>query len=173
MILPHRRVAHLNMPQIRPYQHSDRDQLFELARENYATLASAGEPVEAAQTRAYFYHIVSIPEKGNGQLLVAEDNGRLLGFVCLFGPIAANEQDEGGEPYAFMSDLFVHEANRRQGIGGLLVARVEELARDMGIGKLALRVAADNANARRFYARQRYDEKFVVMSKALRRKSPA
>jgi GNAT superfamily N-acetyltransferase len=161
------------MPQIRQYQNSDRDQMFELAQENYAALTPASKPVDVTQARTYFEHIINIPNSGSGQLLVAEDGGQLLGFVCLLGPLAATEHEEDGEPYAFMSDLFVRESHRCQGIGGSLVSRVEDLACDMGIGKLALRVAADDPIARRFYSRHHYDEKFVVMSKDIRRTRPA
>jgi GNAT superfamily N-acetyltransferase len=161
------------MLQIRQYQSSDRDQLFELAQENFAALTSTAKPLDAAQVRTYFDHIINIPNSGSGQLLVAEDGGQLFGFVCLLGPLAANEQEEDSEPYAFMSDLFVHKSRRRQGIGGALVSRAEELARDMGIGKLALRVAADEPIARRFYKRHHYEEKFVVLSKDVRRRHPA
>lgn len=159
------------MTQVRDYCDNDRERLFELARENYTGIVRSETPVDSGPVTAYFEHIVSIPGSGKGRLLVAEEDGQLLGFVCLLGPVAP-EQDTAGEPYAFMSDLYVREAARRHGVGKMLVERVEDLARDMGVGQLALRVAADNTGARRFYTRYHYDEKFIVMARDIKRKSP-
>jgi len=160
-------------PTVRQYQEDDRDQLYELAQKNYTEFVLVGKRADAAHERTYFEHIVNIQNSGNGRLLVAEDKGRLLGFVCLLGPIVSTESEDDGEPYAFMSDLYVDESVRCSGVGSALAASVEDLAGSMGIGKLALRVAANNDTARRFYERHHYEEKFVVMSKEIRRKPPA
>jgi ribosomal protein S18 acetylase RimI-like enzyme len=160
-------------PTIRQYQEGDRDQLYELVRNNFSEFISVGGRADTAHERAYFEHIVNIQNSGKGRVLVAADKARLLGFVCLLGPIVPTEQDDDSEPYAFMSDLYVHQSARCRGVGSSLVVGAEHLAGGMGIGKLALRVAANNDTARRFYDRHHYQEKFVVLSKEIRRIPPA
>jgi ribosomal protein S18 acetylase RimI-like enzyme len=163
------------MTRIRLYRDGDRGQLRELAVLNYRTLFPSTDSREsAAALNHYVDHILSLSEKGTGQILVAEEAGRLVGFVCLQGPVLAGTLDNSGhESHGFMSDLFVAEDCRQRGIGALLLERVETLAEGQRIGKLVLRVAAGNEMARRFYHRRHYREEFLVMSKPLVRRTPA
>jgi len=52
-------------------------------------------------------------------------------------------------------------------VGSLLTQMIEERARIMGADYMALRVAADSTGSRGFYAKNQYQEKFIVMSKGL------
>ena len=64
-------------------------------------------------------------------LVIAEDNGRALGFGVLKfkGTLAPK-----------LSDLFVHEEYRGHGVGSALIKFREELAREEGVSKIFVSV---------------------------------
>jgi GNAT superfamily N-acetyltransferase len=156
---------------IREYRVEDKQCLHSLAMQNHATLTSEGQAVESSTDDAevYFEHILQIQGGGKGFVFVAEENDSLLGFVCLLAPVNPVEGGSDEASYGFMSDLFVVPDRRKQGIATLLNAQVEKQMRVLGITQLALRVAAKNAAAREFYRREDYSERFIVMSKQIRR----
>jgi ribosomal protein S18 acetylase RimI-like enzyme len=157
------------MTTVRLYEAQDEQQLHDIAVQNYieqfqdARLTDLGDPA----LQAYLAYIVQIQESGKSTILVAERENRLIGFVCLQAPENTTAENGGESAYAFMSDLFVIPECRHQGVGSLLTRDLEARARVMGATSVALRVAADNEGSRRFYTKERYQEKFVVMSKEL------
>jgi ribosomal protein S18 acetylase RimI-like enzyme len=83
-------------------------------------------------------------ERDPGPLLVAEDDGRVVGFALL-GP--AQDPDDGGQLYA----INVDPDHWGMGAGrALLAAAQAELAR-LGYAEAVLWVLPGNARARRFY----------------------
>ena len=157
---------------VRPYAQRDEARLRTIALQNFIEQVQEGQAADAEDPAAqsYLAHIIRIAEGDRGVLLVAEQGQQLIGFVCLTAPAGTaegQEGQEGQEAYAFMSDLFVVPASRNQGVGSLLIREVEQCAREMGAGHIALRVAAGNTASRHFYGNKRYLEKFVVMSKAI------
>jgi ribosomal protein S18 acetylase RimI-like enzyme len=61
-------------------------------------------------------------------------------------------------PLINIHDLAVVPAYRGQGVGRLLLERVESKGRDLGCCKLTLEVRADNHRAQRLYARAGFDD---------------
>jgi len=157
------------MTTVRPYQPQDEPQLRDIAVQSYAAQFQGSKPSspDDPALQAYLAHIIQIQEGGKGIILLAEQEDRLIGFVCLLKPDhnAAEEGDESA--YVFMSDLFVIPECRHQGVGSQLTGELEEQARAMGATNIVLRVAAENGDARRFYLHEQYQEKFLVMSKML------
>jgi GNAT superfamily N-acetyltransferase len=82
-----------------------------------------------------------------GTALVAEERGRVVGFVG-FGPSRSfDDPPSVGEIYA----LYLHPENQRRGIGRrLLEAALDVMARD-GFQDATLWVLDSNSGARRFY----------------------
>ena len=97
--------------------------------------------------------------------VVAERGGRLVGFAalrlvpCLFYP----------EPHAEMTELYVEDACRRQGIGRELVKFVECLAVEMGAQELWLMTGMDNHDAQEFYRSLGYGHQDLALSKEFER----
>lgn len=152
---------------VRCYESNDAQSLRDLAVQNYAE--QYGD-VDAADRdgparQAYVSHILQFQESGKGVVLVAVQDDSLTGFVCLLKPEIATADKDSGSVYAYMSDLYVVPEHRKKGTGSLLIRECESRACKMGATRIALRVAADNEDVRRFYARAEYQEKFVVMSK--------
>ena len=81
-----------------------------------------------------------------GVALIAEDDGRAVGFVfCVLG--------ERGRKTAHVTDIYVRPEARSQGIGRELLAALIEPAGEAGLAHLSLEVLVDNTEARRLYER--------------------
>jgi len=159
----------VRMTIVRQYESRDEPQFREIVIRNYAEQLSktrTTDPDDPA-VQVYLEHIIHMQQDSRGVILVAEQGNTLIGFVCLLGPGSSNGDKDSEGAYAFMSDLFVIPENRNNGVGSLLTQKIEEQARALGADNVALRVAADNSDSLRFYSRNRYQEKFVVMSKEL------
>lgn len=155
------------MTTVRNYGSRDEQNLRRLAIQNYTEqLQETGsiDPEDPAVC-AYLQHIIQIQESGNGVIVLAEQEKKLVGFVCLLGPGGTAADKNSEDAYAYMSDLFVVPEYRGQGVGSLLTKTVEEQARAMGADYVALRIAADNTGSLSFYVKKKYQEKYVVMSK--------
>jgi ribosomal protein S18 acetylase RimI-like enzyme len=150
---------------VRDLRSEDAKDFHALAVLSHREQAQSGA-LEADDAAGYVRHLTELHDSGAGCLLVALSDARLAGFVCVLAPEGISSGAAAGA-YAFMSDLFVIPEYRRRGIGRQLNAGAEERARELGAERLALRVNAVNATARRFYARFSYQESFVVMSKVL------
>ena len=86
-------------------------------------------------------------EEGPGRALIAEEAGRVVGFVAL-GPIRDGAPDPGiGEIYA----IYVLPERWGNGIGGDLFAGATEELRESGFSTGVLYVLQGNDRARRFY----------------------
>lgn len=157
------------MTTVRQYESRDEQQLRAIAFQNYVEQlqeVQSTDPDDPA-AHAYLEHIINMQVGSKGIILVAEQDQKLIGFVCLLGPSGGTPDKKSDAAYAFMSDLFVDPEYRNQGVGRQLIEKVEEQARTMGADNVALRVAVDNTGPRRFYTKNQYQEKFVVMSKQL------
>jgi ribosomal protein S18 acetylase RimI-like enzyme len=81
-----------------------------------------------------------------GVALIAEEDGRALGFVfCVLG--------SHGRRTAHVTDIYVRPEARGRGIGRALLAELVEPARDAGLGHVSLEVLIRNTDARRLYDR--------------------
>jgi ribosomal protein S18 acetylase RimI-like enzyme len=82
----------------------------------------------------------------DGVALIAEEDGRALGFVfCILG--------DRGRRTAHVSDLYVRPEARGRGIGQALFAELVEPARAAGLEHVSLEVLVRNTEARRLYER--------------------
>lgn len=112
---------------IRPYEPRDADGVRECITELQAYERSL-EPdrVEAtpAFARRYLKHILSACRQQRGELLVAESEGAVAGFICSWieqieDPITTLTE------CVYVSDLAVLETSRRRGIGRALLRAAE------------------------------------------------
>ncbi len=153
------------MTTVRLYEPQDEQPLRDIASLNYTEqfqdIRPTGQGEPALQE--YLAHTIQTQESGLGIILLAEQNNRLIGFVCLLRP----DDNAAESSYAFMSDLFVIPEYRHQGVGSQLTRKLEEQALVMGATRIALRVTAENVGAHQFYKNEQYQEKFIVMSKEL------
>jgi ribosomal protein S18 acetylase RimI-like enzyme len=82
----------------------------------------------------------------DGVALIAEDDGRAVGFVfCVLG--------DRGRKTAHVTDIYVRPEARGRGLGRALLAELVEPAREAGLGHVSLEVLTHNTDARRLYER--------------------
>lgn len=102
--------------------------------------------------------IAFVRKSGHGALLVAEDEGRIVGSVMV-----GHDGHRGWIYY-----LAVVPEMRKTGLGRRLVEEGEAWCRARGVPKLQLMIRPDNAGVRAFYERIGYkDEPIVLMTKWL------
>jgi GNAT superfamily N-acetyltransferase len=84
---------------------------------------------------------------GTERVLLAEIDGRAVGFACLWlFPVVCYAR-----PYAEIAELFVEEEHRRAGIGRALLEFAAEMARLGGAHDLYVATAFRNTPAQRLY----------------------
>lgn len=100
------------------------------------------------------------PDVPDQFLFVARDGaGQRVGTVWL------GIRRDRREPYAYVWDLFVEPAHRGKGAGETIMRCVEERARALGLGRIALNVFGHNLAARRLYERLGYTPASLAMEK--------
>jgi len=102
----------------------------------------------------------------NGRLIVAECAGELVGFVCVVASTNGDSPDDPA-PFAWIHDIFVKPAHRRQHAATRLMAEAESFARASGAHLLRLGVLARNEGARTFYREHGYRDYVCVLTKSL------
>lgn len=110
----------------------------------------AGEQIrfDANQRHALLAEIAV--DSGPGELLVAEDDGRLVGFA-LIGYCFSAEFDGR---FALLDELFVDTRARGQGLAARLINAVRERCRARGLACLRLEITDGNERAARVYERE-------------------
>jgi GNAT superfamily N-acetyltransferase len=103
------------------------------------------DDVDDARNRAFFSRFLAPSE--DGMLLGAREDGRLLGYACLYWHFTSLLAAET----VLMNDLFVLEVARGRGVGRALVAASAEVARERGAASLEWATAPDNHSAQRLY----------------------
>ena len=95
--------------------------------------------------------------------LLAEVDGRVIGLAnlrlvpAIFYP----------EPYAELTELFVEEPFRRQGVGRALILHAERLARDSGASEMLVRTDFYNHGAQELYRALGYVHHDIALIKSL------
>lgn len=125
-------------------------------------------PPAAAIIEEYFDFLVGEVEETSGTFFVAEDEGRLIGFISVFGLMPPFTPDEDPAHYTFVSDLYVDPAYQGQGIGTALLAQAEALAKALGAPRIELATHATNP-ALALYTHLGYRQRLVIMTKRLDR----
>ena len=102
-----------------------------------------------------------------GHKLVAERDGAVLGHMFLaFRTAAAYVRPEFRE-HGYVSELFVREAARGEGIGRALLAEAERLTRERGLDRLMIAVVAGNDGAEALYRRSGFASYALTLLKTL------
>jgi GNAT superfamily N-acetyltransferase len=138
---------------IRPYSPGDRAVLHGPVLDLHETLRPYDADLAAGEAiiERYLDGLLSRVDETGGAVFLADDNGRVVGYVCVWGSVVPDDPDERQDPYSFMAELFVLPVFRRSGVGSLLVERAEAFAREGGAYKMELKVLARNESTLRFY----------------------
>lgn len=108
--------------------------------------ASPSEPVETRQAQIKALVLRTTPV---AHVLLVRDGDRVAGFASysFLWPAV------GLTPSLFLKELYVAEADRRRGIGRLLMQRLFVLAAETGCSRVEWMTERDNPDAQAFYAK--------------------
>jgi GNAT superfamily N-acetyltransferase len=102
-------------------------------------------------------------DRDDAVLLVAEIGARAVGLLDMEYRVRLNFTS----PQAWIPDLVVDEDTRSAGVGGALLARAEELARERGCWGMTLESATWRERAHAFYVREGWADTGKSFSKLL------
>jgi ribosomal protein S18 acetylase RimI-like enzyme len=105
--------------------------------------------------------------KWDGCILVADHDGRVVGFVCVLARFDSQDMIEANTKYAYVTDIAVTSKMRGQGIGLKLLKEAEAFSRQRGANVLRLNVLAKNRSARAFYEKTGFRELEIKLIKPL------
>jgi len=125
-------------------RHATLDDLDQLAPLFDAYRRFYEQPGDVARASAFLHERM---ERGESTILVAEEQGQLLGFCQLYPTwcsVAASR-------VLILSDLFVDPQARRGGIGRALMRAARDVGRQAGAARLDLQTANTNTRAQALY----------------------
>jgi mycothiol synthase len=130
---------------VRPFVVSqDEENLTELMNDVFS-----GHWGEGQHTVDQIRHDVAMPDFSADLLLFAQKGGQLIGYVWSW--VGPQRVTETGQPCAYIGDLGVRKAHRRQGLGRALVLRALNDLKGRGIAVAELDVDGPNASAKHLY----------------------
>lgn len=94
-------------------------------------------------------------------LFVAEIDNEPVGFLA--GRVRSLPPYFGGSQVGFISDVFVSEFHRGQGLGRKLVQLATDWFRNLGLSRIELQVIVNNNSAREVYRKLGWSEELVQM----------
>jgi GNAT superfamily N-acetyltransferase len=104
----------------------------------------------------------------NGVILMARLDRQTLGFVCAWAEIDEDPcLQETMRRHAYVSDIYVDESVRHNGIGGRLLTEIEKAMLERGCSHIRICSKASNVPAVRCYHAAGYHPYAVIFSKAL------
>ncbi len=103
----------------------------------------------------------------DGVIVMADLDGATVGFVTVLRRVPRSEPDDPVPWHSFVSELSVAPSARSQGIGQVLMARAEQLAREAESPELRLALAGGNDGAGRFYDRLGFRTLATTLAKRL------
>lgn len=103
----------------------------------------------------------------DGQVLVADNNGELAGYVTILNRVQSDDLDDGNLEFGLIADLLVRKDYRGKGLGQKLLAAAESFAKQHGVQWLRISVMSENATARKLYAASGFSEIYLELEKDL------
>lgn len=107
--------------------------------------------------------LASLMATKDSTLLVAIEKKKIVG-MCTLQPLISTA--EGGT-VGIVEDLVVSEESRGHGIGGMLLDRIEEIARERQMSRLQLLTDLDNDQTFEFYNKHQWEKLNLI---AMRKK---
>jgi GNAT superfamily N-acetyltransferase len=117
---------------------------------------------------SYAEHILNRVRNRNGLILLAKSDEKPIGLICAW----IDEDDDmllcdDMRRHAYVSDVFVVDDWRREGVGGTLLAAIESYMRQRGCLRMRVCSKAANATALKFYEAAGYRPYEVIFAKPI------
>jgi ribosomal protein S18 acetylase RimI-like enzyme len=152
---------------VRPFKPLDLDVLVSFWREveNDPTVSGdffSPSPVNEGRWRE---HILSVYAEDENQILVAEDDGKIVGFIKIVTlvrhPLVSDIR------CSLIGNMYVLPEFRRMGVASTLMDRVFEYVKSKGVTHVRLNVRAGNAPAYNLYEKMGFEDYSIIMMKQL------
>lgn len=156
MIVPYDKQAHLQ---------ALRELVVEL--QDYERQLDPRMPSGASIVDQYIPQMLLRCKQAIGQVLVAEVDGEVAGFVTVLTRVSSGELEDGDIEYGLIADLVVAPNFRRQGLGQRLLAAGEDFARSKNVRWLRIGVLNRNQSAMDLYTTTGFSVLFSEMEKNL------
>lgn len=116
---------------------------------------------------AWFNHVIEENKQKDGQIYIAEIDGKAIGFISLRTEPKGEEILLPNIKSVFISDFIVNPEFRGKGIGKLLMAKADEYAKEKNISYIKLSVFSANTNANEMYHKLGFENQSITMLKKL------
>ena len=103
----------------------------------------------ALSANVYTAHVQDEIDRGNGVVHVADQDGRVVGYV--FAGVEPENWKELRHQAGYIHDLVVDSAHRRTGVGHALIASAVDWFAARGVKRVMLWSAPQNADAQRLF----------------------
>jgi ribosomal protein S18 acetylase RimI-like enzyme len=154
---------------IRPYEPRDEQQVIHciasLQHFERTLEADRVDPTDIAPR--YLRDLLERFQRQPGGILIAEENGQVVGYVALWLEMQPEDYWTSLAGYAYISDLAVLPEQRGHGLGRALLAEAERLARQLGASALKINVLARNAIAWQLYRSVGFRDYEITLLKPL------
>ncbi len=157
---------------IRPYRETDRADVIaaEIDLQEYERTLHDTRLPGAGVMEAYFDRLQQQVAAQSGAILVAEDNGRLLGLVaCVVVQDDIVAETADSNVYGYITDIYVVPDRRGSGLAQALLQAAEAHLAPTGVTRVRINVLAANAMARRAYEKHGFEPYEVMYEKRLGR----
>ena len=102
-----------------------------------------------------------------GSVFIGEQDEKIAGYITILTKYVSDDIDDGPRKFGFITDVFVDEKFRGQGIGRALLKHAENHARENGVSEMMIGVLASNHQARSLYLTQGFEEFAIKLEKKL------
>lgn len=120
-----------------------------------------------ATVDAWFNHVFEENKQKDGQVYVAEANGKAVGFISLRTELKGEEILLPNIKSVFVTDFIVSTDFRGKGVGKLLMAKADEYAKEKNISYIKLDVFLANSNANEIYHKLGFKDESATMIKKI------
>ncbi len=118
----------------------------------------------------YFKKTYKETYKNGGKIFVAIQDGVVVGMIA--GHLRVYDDNDKLDftcpKMGVVEELIVSKTSRKGGVGNLLLTTMENYFKSIGCEYIKIGVFAYNENAKQFYAKHDYENRFVDMFKAIK-----
>jgi len=140
---------------------------FILGSQQYEHVFEPDRRLDSAVADEHFAALMKRVAENKGRVLIAEQNGRAIGWAVFLVEENAVFVIEEQRMCGYIAELFVNENARGLGVGRALIAACEEEARRLGLGHIKIGVLVKNNRAADIYVRAGYSPYTLALRKYL------
>ncbi len=120
-----------------------------------------------ATVDAWFNHVLEENKQKDGQVFIAEIDGKAIGFISLRIELKGEQILLPNIKSVLISDFIIHPEFRGKGVGKQLLQKADEYAKEKNITYIKLSVFAANTDAKEIYKNLGFKEYSVTMLKKI------